>query len=106
MLYIKQCGPNSNPLLICTFLISICFADNYELVFSALRSDNVPMVDFTSLFLDMTRRCKRDMAILLASRVPDLTVLDLWGENALTLSARHVSQPPPPPLPLLLITCT
>ncbi|MPC17486.1 Ankyrin repeat domain-containing protein 62 [Portunus trituberculatus] len=63
--------------------------DNYELVFSALRSNNVPDVNFTCLFLDMTRRCKRDMAILLASRVPDLTVLDLWGENALTLAARH-----------------
>uniref|UniRef100_A0A0P4WBX4 Uncharacterized protein n=1 Tax=Scylla olivacea TaxID=85551 RepID=A0A0P4WBX4_SCYOL len=65
------------------------YANNYELVFSALRSDNVPAVDFTSLFLDMTRRCKRDMAVLLASRVPDLTVLDLWGENALTITARH-----------------
>ncbi|XP_045125144.1 uncharacterized protein LOC123512696 [Portunus trituberculatus] len=65
------------------------YANNYELVFSALRSNNVPDVNFTCLFLDMTRRCKRDMAILLASRVPDLTVLDLWGENALTLAARH-----------------
>ena len=73
------------------FLISVDFSDNYELVFSALRSDNVPAVDFTSLFLDMTRRNKRDMSVLLASRVPDITVLDLWGENALTHVARHVS---------------
>lgn len=80
------------------FLISVGFPDNYELVFSALRSDNIPPVNFTSLFLDMTRRNKRDIAVLLASRVPDLTVLDLWGENALTLAARHVSSL----LPLLL----
>ncbi|KAK4313750.1 hypothetical protein Pmani_014911 [Petrolisthes manimaculis] len=62
--------------------------NDYQQVFACLHSECVPDVDFSSLFLSTARRGCRDMALLLASRVPDLAVKDQWGQTALIMAAR------------------
>lgn len=64
--------------------------DDYQRVFACLCGDRVPDVDFSSLFLSAARRGCRDIALLLASRVPDLAVKDQWGQTALIMAARLV----------------
>lgn len=46
--------------------------------------------DMTDLFLYTARIGMGDMALLLAKQVPDLTVQNMWGENALTMAAKMV----------------
>ncbi|XP_042889521.1 M-phase phosphoprotein 8-like isoform X2 [Penaeus japonicus] len=61
---------------------------DYDTVFASIRSERIPDVDFTSLFLKASRRGQRDLALLLSSYVPDLSKRDDWGDNALTIAAK------------------
>nr|XP_027219692.1 uncharacterized protein LOC113812031 [Penaeus vannamei] len=61
---------------------------DYDTVFASMRSERIPDVDFTSLFLKASRRGQRDLALLLSTHVPDLLKKDEWGDNALTIAAK------------------
>lgn len=63
---------------------------DYDTVFASMRSERIPDVDFTSLFLKASRRGQRDLALLLSTHVPDLLKKDEWGDNALTIAAKLV----------------
>ncbi|XP_047496197.1 M-phase phosphoprotein 8-like isoform X3 [Penaeus chinensis] len=61
---------------------------DYDTVFASMRSERIPDVDFTSLFLKASRRGQRDLALLLSTHAPDLLKRDEWGDNALTIAAK------------------
>nr|XP_053626744.1 uncharacterized protein LOC128684525 isoform X2 [Cherax quadricarinatus] len=63
--------------------------DDYQKVMASLRSGNIPDVDFPSLFLAAARQGQRDVALLLSTRVPDISVKDDWGETAFTMAAHN-----------------
>lgn len=71
--------------------IAFLQTDDYQKTYSSLRSSDIPCVDFPKLFLAAARRGQRDVALLLSTRVPDLSVQDEWGETAFTMTARLVS---------------
>ncbi|XP_063607106.1 M-phase phosphoprotein 8-like [Penaeus indicus] len=61
---------------------------DYDTVFASMRSERIPDVDFTNLFLKASRRGQRDLALMLSTHVPDLLKRDEWGDNALTIAAK------------------
>ncbi|CAL4178017.1 unnamed protein product, partial [Meganyctiphanes norvegica] len=71
-------------------LLTAIKEDDYQKVFSYLRHKQIDSqdLDYTQMFLQAARYGQRDMALLLAPRVPNLSSEDEWGDTAMCMAAR------------------
>lgn len=70
------------------FTIAVDEGD-YQMLLASLRSDYVPILDYTALFLKAARRGRRDIALLLATRVRNLSARDEYGNSAICMAAEQ-----------------
>ena len=61
------------------------------MLLASFRSDHILNLDYSSLFLKAARRGGRDVALLLATRVSNLSVRDGYGNSAVCMAAELVS---------------
>ncbi|XP_068231872.1 uncharacterized protein [Palaemon carinicauda] len=63
--------------------------DDYPALLASLRSDYIPVLEYSALFLKAARRGSRGIALLLATRVKDLSVRDEYGNSAICMAAEQ-----------------